>query len=93
MFQEPANSGLGKAFALIAQEPVEPGLEENGDSRQTLHADLLCEVQTEPILQGTQSIASGSQESDIGLAESPPGEPWGTTTSISEEAFTAGTAP
>lgn len=40
------NSARCPLAALITQEPVELGLEENGDSRQTLRADLPCEVQT-----------------------------------------------
>ncbi|KAF2735436.1 hypothetical protein EJ04DRAFT_193653 [Polyplosphaeria fusca] len=89
--------------ALTAQEPVEPGLEENGDSRQTLHADLPCEVQAaEPTLQGTQSTEPRSQESHAGLAESRPEEHPDTVTSpcedmhaglISEGIITAGAAP
>ncbi|KAF2680217.1 hypothetical protein K458DRAFT_393187 [Lentithecium fluviatile CBS 122367] len=104
IFREPADSGLGEGFAPIAQEPVEPGLEENGDSRQTLQADFPCEVQTaEPTpLQGTQSTEPGSQGSDTGFAESPPGERRDIATSpcedmragsISEEIITAGAAP
>ncbi|KAF2190069.1 hypothetical protein K469DRAFT_682229 [Zopfia rhizophila CBS 207.26] len=90
--------------ALIGQEPVQPCLEENGDSRQTLHVGLPGEVQiTEPTpLQETQSTEPGSQESDTGLAESEPGEHPDTVTPpcedmhaglISEEIITAGAAP
>lgn len=63
-------------------------------TQQTLHADLPYEVQTaEPTpLQRTRGTEPVSQESDTGLAGSPPGEPWSTATLISEETLTADAA-
>lgn len=102
--REPADSGQGESFAPIAREPVESGLQENGDSQRTLNDDLPCEVETaKPTpLQGTQSTEPRSQESDTGFAESPRGESRTVATltcedmragSISQGIITASAAP